>query len=109
MMFCLSVAWASAVRPFRKPGAETVTQTPGCFVSQPAIDESLLLLRDPGLATGVHRLHRDLEVLVPGGGEEVAADRRREGRAGVELEILFPMGAQGALRLRAHRGIHVAA
>jgi len=33
----LVVAWASAVRPLRKPGAETVMQTPGFFVRYPAM------------------------------------------------------------------------
>ena len=33
----LVVAFASAVRPFRKPGAETVRQMPGFCVMKPAI------------------------------------------------------------------------
>ena len=34
----LVVAFASAVRPFRKPGAETVRQMPGLPVMNPAIE-----------------------------------------------------------------------
>ena len=34
----LTVAWASALRPFRKPGADTVRQMPGFCVRKPAID-----------------------------------------------------------------------
>ena len=34
----LVVAWASAVSPLRKPGADTVRQTPGFLVRKPAID-----------------------------------------------------------------------
>ena len=34
----LVVAFASAVSPFRKPGAETVRQTPGFCVKYPAMD-----------------------------------------------------------------------
>jgi hypothetical protein len=34
----LVVACASAVRPLRKPGADTVRQTPGFLVKNPAIE-----------------------------------------------------------------------
>ncbi len=34
----LVVAWASAFKPFRKPGADTVRQMPGFCVRKPAID-----------------------------------------------------------------------
>jgi hypothetical protein len=34
----LVVACANAVRPLRKPGAETVRQMPGFFVRKPAIE-----------------------------------------------------------------------
>jgi hypothetical protein len=32
------VAWASAFKPFRKPGADTVRQIPGFCVRKPAIE-----------------------------------------------------------------------
>ena len=35
------VALASATRPFRKPGAETVMQMPGCCVRKPAMAAAL--------------------------------------------------------------------
>ena len=35
------VAFASAVRPLRKPGADTVRQTPGFCVMKPAIDAGI--------------------------------------------------------------------
>ena len=35
------VAFASAVSPLRKPGAETVRQTPGFWVRKPAIAAAL--------------------------------------------------------------------
>jgi len=34
----LTVAWASALRPFRKPGADTVRQMPGFCVRKPAME-----------------------------------------------------------------------
>ena len=37
----LTVALASATRPFKKPGAETVMQTPGFWVRYPAIAAAL--------------------------------------------------------------------
>jgi len=37
----LVVAWAKAVRPFKKPGAETVRQIPGFLVRNPAMAAAL--------------------------------------------------------------------
>ncbi|MEZ4572954.1 MAG: hypothetical protein R2849_22070 [Thermomicrobiales bacterium] len=53
------VAWASAVSPLRKPGAETVIQMPGFFAGKPydrrGIPGVLLVLKDNTRIPG--RLH----------------------------------------------------
>ena len=56
----LVVALASAVRPFRKPGAETVRQMPGFCVRKPAIDGGvagvlLVAERDDAHALGLRQ------------------------------------------------------